>query len=191
MKKTLLALIAVTILGSIATGVCSAYLIAHSWADTTTDKYYSMNEDFAEQSKLAFHNANMAWNNVSGRPFNIYRLTTDNTATDFNRNGINEVFRNSAGPAYLMACLSYYSDEKAVEFDIAVNLYYAWGNSGASTVYDVQNVATHETGHALWSDDLTAASDSEKTMYQWAAIGETKKRTLEQDDIDGWLASNK
>jgi len=50
---------------------------------------------------------------------------------------------------------------------------------------DCQNIAIHEIGHLCGLADLYQPTDSEKTMYGYAATGETKKRTLDQDDIDG------
>ena len=40
-------------------------------------------------------------------------------------------------------------------------------------------------GHSLSLADLYGAADSEKTMYGYSATGETKQRTLDQDDING------
>ena len=47
---------------------------------------------------------------------------------------------------------------------------------------DVQNTMTHEAGHTLGLDHST---DPRATMYATAPIGETSKRILAQDDIDG------
>jgi hypothetical protein len=47
---------------------------------------------------------------------------------------------------------------------------------------DVQNTVTHEMGHVLGLDHTT---DPFTTMYTEAMPGETLKRTLEQDDVDG------
>ena len=71
------------------------------------------------------------------------------------------------------------------ESDIVFNTHYLWSASGAPGRYDVQNVATHELGHSLSLDDLSGPSHSEKTMYGYTAPGETKKRSLEADDIAG------
>jgi hypothetical protein len=49
----------------------------------------------------------------------------------------------------------------------------------------VRNVATHEFGHFLTLGDLNGGGDTEKTMYYNVATGETKKQTLETDDING------
>jgi hypothetical protein len=80
----------------------------------------------------------------------------------------------------------YYTNSgELVDSDIKFNTNYSWGTDGASDKFDVQNVATHELGHSLSLADLYAGSDSEKTMYGYAAWGETKKRDLDQDDSNG------
>ncbi len=65
------------------------------------------------------------------------------------------------------------------------NTYYSWSTIGASGTYDVQNVGTHEHGHSLCLADLYSGVDSEKTMYGYVSAGETKKQTLDLDDING------
>ena len=72
-----------------------------------------------------------------------------------------------------------------VEFDIVFEDNYTWSSTGEAGKYDIQNIATHELGHTLKLGDLYGSGDTEKTMYGYAASGETKKRTLHQDDIDG------
>ncbi|MBN1946614.1 MAG: matrixin family metalloprotease [Bradymonadales bacterium] len=47
---------------------------------------------------------------------------------------------------------------------------------------DIQNTLTHEVGHLLGLDHT---DDLQATMYSRAPMQEVKKRTLEQDDIDG------
>jgi len=49
----------------------------------------------------------------------------------------------------------------------------------------VRNVATHEFGHWLKLLDLDGIFDTQKTMYYQTNLGETKKRSLESDDISG------
>jgi hypothetical protein len=51
--------------------------------------------------------------------------------------------------------------------------------------YDVQNTVTHEAGHTLGLDHST---DTTATMYAFAPIGETRKRILYADDLDGICA---
>ncbi|HUU56267.1 MAG TPA: matrixin family metalloprotease, partial [bacterium] len=50
---------------------------------------------------------------------------------------------------------------------------------------DVQNTGAHELGHNLMLADLTGSTEREFTMYVYTYTGETKKRSLEYDDIDG------
>lgn len=50
------------------------------------------------------------------------------------------------------------------------------------THFDLRNVVTHEAGHFL---GLAHSADVAATMYFRADVGETLKRTLAQDDIDG------
>lgn len=50
---------------------------------------------------------------------------------------------------------------------------------------DVLNTLVHEVGHLIGLDHSAAAAAS---MYSTAPLGETSKRTLDQDDIDGECA---
>lgn len=74
-----------------------------------------------------------------------------------------------------------------VEYDIVFdNADYAWGDASTNaSVMDVENIETHELGHAAGMADLYASGCSEQTMYGYAGAGETKKRTLEIGDITG------
>jgi hypothetical protein len=50
---------------------------------------------------------------------------------------------------------------------------------------DLQNTLTHEVGHFL---GMAHSSVADATMHGAAALGETKKRTLHRDDIEGLCA---
>ena len=52
---------------------------------------------------------------------------------------------------------------------------------------DLQNIATHELGHAVGMDDIYTDSCSHVTMYGYSYEGDTEKRTLELPDIEGLL----
>ena len=73
-----------------------------------------------------------------------------------------------------------------VEFDAVFDdVDFTWGDATVNpSVMDYQNIATHEFGHGA---GMGHPSDSctEETMYRFASAGETKKRTLNQGDIDG------
>jgi Matrixin len=74
-----------------------------------------------------------------------------------------------------------------VEFDMLFNTYYSWGDAdiSGSKVMDLQNIATHEFGHAVGLADVYSTSNSEVTMYGYAEEGQTNKRTLEKPDLAG------
>ena len=59
---------------------------------------------------------------------------------------------------------------------------FSWAVVPTPGRFDVQSVVTHEAGHVL---GLGHTDDTEATMYADAAWAETKKRTLEADDITG------
>jgi hypothetical protein len=61
-----------------------------------------------------------------------------------------------------------------------------WSTAGVANRVDVQNILTHELGHWMRLLDIySPATCSEVTMWNAASYGETKKRTLEQADLDG------
>jgi hypothetical protein len=80
-----------------------------------------------------------------------------------------------------------------IEFDIMFDIDFSWGDAGLTSeselgdtsIMDLQNIATHELGHAAGLADLYDDQASEQTMYGYATYGETKKRTLNTGDIAG------
>jgi len=76
--------------------------------------------------------------------------------------------------------------KRIVEFDVLFNTGFAWGDAlGGSSVMDLQNITTHELGHAVGLSDIYSTTCSAVTMYGYSDYGETQKRTLEQADITG------
>lgn len=78
-----------------------------------------------------------------------------------------------------------------VDYDVLFNTYYGWFDCTTSTCtsqnkgMDLQNIATHETGHGIGLADVYQSSCSAVTMYGYSSYGETQKRTLEKSDITG------
>jgi hypothetical protein len=63
---------------------------------------------------------------------------------------------------------------------------YDWGDATQdSTVMDLLNIITHELGHMLGLADIYKSTCTEATMYGYATNGEIKKRTLDNQDVQG------
>lgn len=80
-----------------------------------------------------------------------------------------------------------------VEFDMMFDTDWTWGDADPnndqavdnSNVMDLQNIATHEFGHAIGLGDVYSTVCSQVTMYGYSNYGEIIKRTLEAADITG------
>jgi hypothetical protein len=132
----------------------------------------------------------LAWNRAgAGFRFTYAGRTGRTTGRTFSYDGVNVITATDKGPAGGTLATNYYwyrpDTGELLDSDIEFNSYYAWSLSGQAGRFDVQSVACHELGHSLVLLDLYSSADSEKTMYGYAAPGETKKRTLHQDDIEG------
>lgn len=78
------------------------------------------------------------------------------------------------------------SNREITEFDVMLDTDWAWGDASEDPdVMDLQNILTHELGHAVGLGDLYNSDCSEETMYGWSTEGETKKRDLNEGDIAG------
>ncbi|MEZ4270789.1 MAG: matrixin family metalloprotease [Myxococcota bacterium] len=65
--------------------------------------------------------------------------------------------------------------------DIVFNdLDYDWSTNGSLQTFDIQSVATHELGHVL---GLMHSADPQATMYFASKRGNTRYRTLFEDDL--------
>jgi len=73
-----------------------------------------------------------------------------------------------------------------IDFDVMFDTDWTWGDAMVNpSVMDIQNIATHETGHGLGLADIYSSACSTVTMYGYSDYGETQKRTLEAPDTLG------
>ena len=77
-------------------------------------------------------------------------------------------------------------DREIIEAHVLLNDQFVWGDALADpSLMDVQNILTHELGHAGGMGDLYDTTASEETMYGYSGEGETKKRDLYFGDAAG------
>ncbi len=152
------------------------------------DATYLINTSVGPSGSLsAIQEGMQTWTDLGPSEFVfIFGGTTTSTAHGIN-DGDNIVTFGSLGAGTVAENRFWYNvpTGRILDSDIQFNTYYTWSTDGSSGTMDVQNVGTHEHGHSLCLVDLYDSADSQKTMYGNVAYGETKKRTLHQDDIDG------
>jgi hypothetical protein len=156
---------------------------------TSSVKYWVNTTGGPSGSYSAIISAMDTWTNVNT---SIFTFSYEGTSSIPNQksDGKNVVgftsFTSSGIPLSLgMSYIWYYPSGEIIETDIFLNTDYPLATDMSLNSFDVQNMVTHELGHSLCLEDLYSVSDSEKTMYGLMSKGETKKRTLDQDDING------
>ena len=156
------------------------------WAES--EMGVSVNNNFPLVAYDALNKAGSTWNNA-GSSFRFFYVgqtaaTTSTTSPD-GINVINHANSGLNGTLGFNQVWFYSSSGHIIDSDIEFNSAYSWSLTGQAGKFDFQSVATHEMGHSLQLGDLYGAADTEKTMYGLTAAGETKQRTLHQDDING------
>lgn len=132
-------------------------------------------------------------NGIAGVILGDGALTSDTLIADtLSPDGANEVyFGGIADPGVIAVTIVWgiFSGptfaRELVEWDqVYDDADYAWSATGAAGAMDFENIATHELGHTI---GLGHPSDScaDETMYRFASLGETKKRTLNTGDVAG------
>jgi hypothetical protein len=140
----------------------------HSW-DTTRNSCGWADQD----------NTTSDWTGTTSTGFHTYDDGID--IVDFGDMS-NVGQSNSTTIGYTMI---WWSGNELVGTDERFNQFKGWSNSGDASRYDVWNLATHETGHAIGLADLYDASHEEMTMYGYTSHGDVKRRTLGRGDMIG------
>lgn len=105
-------------------------------------------------------------------------VVTFGSWSDVNAVAITTLWGNFSGPT---------RNREITEWDILFNTYYPWGDAAVlgNAVMDLQDIATHELGHAAGLGDVTNSACATDTMYAYSYFGETQDRTLDSGDIQG------
>ncbi|MDO8646786.1 MAG: matrixin family metalloprotease [Candidatus Diapherotrites archaeon] len=154
----------------------------------------SNNDSVSETAVQNAVNAGVAeWEKSGGNIFGNgsidYTASYNGGALD----GINTVTFGDLGNQGIIAVTTiwgYFSgptqSRELIEWDLQFNDYFQYGDATTTDyVMDVQNIATHELGHAAGMADLYTVSCNNETMYGYSSVGETQKRTLNIGDIKG------
>jgi len=152
--------------------------------DVNADGFVDANDAFAaEQSVL---NGFAAWDTQDHPVGNLFVPGTPAKII------VSWGFIDGAGGTLAVASTTYNIVTKAivsvaVTFDSGDSwrVYSILSCSGQGALFDVENVAAHEIGHAVGLDHVRKSGDIALTMYPYASQGETHKRTLGSGDMKG------
>ena len=135
--------------------------------------------------EAAVHNAFETWNAASSSvQYDFAGYLPEGAQQYDGKNVVYWVYDNwPYDPTLAALTFRYYdtSNGRLLDADTVFNgEKFTWTAGGSG--YDIQNSATHEVGHI---GGLGHSADPEATMYAKTQAGETKKRTLEADDVAG------
>ena len=163
-------------------GLKDSYIVFQSWNGLT------------QETRWAIDYASRQWNNRTGQTKLFHSVTQHNESEKLpvqdGRNLITKaLLTDDTDYNTLMSTYYYYNwygtKYLIYEADIVINSKWEWRNNGSANGYDVQNVMTHEFGHML---GLGHSNVVGATMKQGTFPGDLSKRTLEQDDLNGFNA---
>lgn len=130
------------------------------------------------------------WDNVTTREIANVPIIDADAAYNNSMDGKNLIsFGNNFSDSNIIAAAAVWYNTRTgviVEFDISFETEYQWGDAIVdSSKMDLQNIATHEIGHAFGLGDVYKSECSAVTMYGYSDEGDIAKRSLEQPDITG------
>lgn len=182
-------------------GTSSCYTLLSKGARWKTQENYVINTSNADgmQENFVFDTATISaekWDTASG--YSVFNNPSiDNSASfDFDStDGVNVLLFDNYPDAGVIAVTNVWgyfygnpNTRELVEWDMLFNESFEWGDATVdSTLMDLENIATHELGHAAGLGDLYDTACSTMTMYGYSTEGETDKRSLEDGDINGML----
>lgn len=184
----LTALAAVAILSSTPVGAYS--LLGYSWLQPVVPYFINpTNMDLPTSAiEPAIRAGADAWHLQSGASF-AFAFAGYSTQTTNTNDGINLImFRNQSSGSTIATTYTWFSGARMIDADMVFwdgGFQFFTGTSGCSGGFYIEDVATHEFGHALGLGHSTVGGT---TMYPSIAMCSQQARTLEADDIAAVLA---
>lgn len=143
---------------------------------------------YAASDADLFDAAARTWDNATGASI-FAGISAGKLGAAGVRDGVNQLEFVSLGASSTIAVTTTWYNRfthQAVESDGQYNTYYSWSRGGAAGAMDVLDIATHEIGHSFGLDHPKGAGGiSCLTMYAYASLGETQKRSLGDGDVLG------
>jgi hypothetical protein len=177
-------------MATLSTSLSASSLLGYSWAQPVVPYYINpANLDLPTSAiEPAIRAGADAWRLQSGASFAFafagYSAQTTNT-----NDGINLImFRNAASGSAIATTYTWFSGTRMIEADMVFwdgGFQFFTGSSGCSNGFYIEDVATHEFGHALGLGHSTVGS---ATMYPSISTCSQQSRSLDPDDIAAVLS---
>lgn len=169
------------------TSATGAYTTYSSWGTLNVPFYVNpANLDVSASAATSALQAGMnAWNTQSGTGFRFnYAGQVSTTSTGYDNKNV-VVFRNESNGSTIASTYVWTSGGLLRDADIVFwdgGYKFFTGSSGCSSGAYIEDIATHEFGHAL---GLQHSSATDATMYPTYSACSTGMRSLSSDDIAG------
>ena len=173
-----------------STSVGAYTVLGYTWAQSVVPYYINpANMDLPTSAiEPAIRAAADAWHLQTGASF-AFAFAGYSTQTTNTNDGVNVImFRNASSGSAIATTYTWFSGTRMIDADMVfwdAGFQFFTGTSGCSGGFYIEDVATHEFGHAL---GLGHSTSTAATMYPSISTCSQQSRSLDADDIAGVLS---